>query len=205
MKTTLASVAVALLLVMSLASPAMAGSSGTISSKGPFTEADIYSVDSSGIYREIYVYASTSTDHQPGGPPAGSLFAYVIYLVVDTNTNTLIDEGSGLVDATPVVGKKLGSASVTAAGTAYSFIDNSAHTVSVDLNFTADSPVETESYVLHFSVGSAKLVEKFTGSIVDSSSATTGDATLDGVDLGSLSVYFSDFGVTKSSALTVLH
>jgi hypothetical protein len=205
MKTTLASVAVALLLVMSLASPAMAGSTGTVSSKGPFTEADIYSVDSKGIYREIYVYGSTSTDHQPGGPPAGSLFAYVVYLVIDTNTNTFIDEGIGIVDATPVVGKKLASATLTASGTAYSFVDNSPHTVTVDLDFTADSAVETESYVEHISVGTAKVVVKFAGSIVDSSSATTGDATLDGVDFGSLNVYFSDFGVTKSSLLTVTH
>jgi hypothetical protein len=89
MKTTLASIVVAFVIMVSLASSAFAQvSSGTISSKGPYVDADIYSTDPNGIYREIYVDASTTTDHHPGGPPAGSPFVFVIYFIEDTITGT---------------------------------------------------------------------------------------------------------------------
>jgi hypothetical protein len=205
MKRAFASIAVAFLSVVSLAQSALAGSSGTVSSKGPFAEADVASIDSKGIYREIYVFASTSTDHQPGGPSAGSPFAFAVYVVVDTNTNTLIDEGIGTIDATFSVAKKLGSASISASGTILSLFDNSPHTVTVDLSLTADAPAETASEIVHITVGTAKIVQKFNETFVDSSNATTGDASLDDVDFGNFTTFFSDFGVSKSSMLTVSH
>jgi hypothetical protein len=193
--------AVAFLVVMSLVPSAMATSTGTVSSKGPFLDADIYSVDSNGIYREIYVAAGTTTSHQPGGPPANSPFVFVEYVVVDTTTNTLLDVGGGYIDGTFTVAKFFGSGSVSASGTVYSFIDGSAHTVSVDLSLTASGSPSENSYVEHFSVGTIKNVFKFSGT--DQPATATGDASLDDVDLGSFSENYADLESSKSSTLMV--
>jgi len=183
------------------ASAALAqASSGTISSKGPFVDADIYSTDSNGIYREIYVDASTSTNHQPGGPPANSSFTFVEYFTYDSNTGSY-DAGYGYIGGTFKVAANLASASLTASGTAYSVYDNSPHTVTLDLSLTASGPKMTESVVEHFSVGPVKYVNKFMGT--DQPATAAGDATLDSVDLGTFNQYFADIGSSKSSQLTI--
>jgi hypothetical protein len=202
MKITLASVvvAVAFLVVMSLAPSAMATSTGTVSSKGPLLDADVSSTDSNGIYREIFVEAGTTTSHTPGGPPANSPFVFVEYFYSDPNTG-VFDAGSGFIDGTFTIAKNLTTGSVTASGTAYSFYDGSAHTVTVDLSLTASGSAFTESYVEHRSVGTIKNVFKFSGT--DQPATATGDASLDGVDLGSFTSNFADLQFTKSSVLTV--
>jgi hypothetical protein len=200
MKTAVASLVVAFLGMISLVSSALAGSTGTISSKGPFVDAAIYSVDSSGNTTEIYVDASTATDHQPGGPPAGSTFVFAEYVVFDT-TGALIDYGYGYIDGSFTVAKKLTSGSVTASGTVYSAVDGSAHTVDLSLTLTPSGPSSTESYVEHFSIGPVKYVYKFSGT--DQPAIASGDASLDGVDLGSFSQYWADLGTSKSSQLQI--
>jgi len=202
MRIKIAVVAAAFLTVMSLDSAAQAqASSGTISTKGPFAEADIFGVDSSGIYREIYVFSSTSTNHSPGGPSTGSAVTYAYYLIVDANTGTFLDEGFGYLDGTLTVGKKLDSASLTATGTATSFFDSSTHSVDVDLTFTPSGPLQTTSYVEHVSFGTIKFVVKFAGTLANA--LLSGSASLDDVALDT--VYFADFGSSKSSQLTVTH
>ncbi|HWE39851.1 MAG TPA: hypothetical protein VG406_25095 [Isosphaeraceae bacterium] len=185
-----------------LAQPAFGqASSGTVSSKGPFLDADIFSVGSDGVYREIYVDAGASSNHQPGGPPAGSAFVFVIYVTQDASGN--FDEGFGLIDGTFTIDKKLTSGSITASGTVYSLFDGSPHTVSVSLDLTPSGPALDESYVEHISVGTLKIVNKFSGT--DVPATASGDGSIDGVDLGSFSEYFADLGSSKSSTLTISH
>jgi hypothetical protein len=202
MKTKVLAVAASLLTLMSLAPAALAqASSGTIATKGPFAEADIFSVDASGILREVFIFSSTSTDKSPGGPATGSAVTGAFYLIVDTNTDTLLDEGSGFIDGTLTVAKKLTSASLSASGTLTSFIDGSEHDIAVDLAFTPNGPPENESDIQHISFGTIKLVNKFSGTFVPADLTSDSSASLDGVALDSLSS--AEFGSTKSSTLTI--
>ena len=199
MKMKFAAIAAALLALVSMAPSALAqASSGTISTKGPYAEADIYSTDASGIYREIYVYSSTATTKQPGGPPAGSAVTYAYYIISDTNTGAF-DEGFGYINGTLTEGKKFSSASLVASGTLVSFFDGSAHAADLSLDFTPSGPAENVSYVEHISFGTLKFVFKFAGTFVRASLG--GSASLDGVGLDS--EFFADFGSTKSSSLTI--
>ena len=176
-------------------------SSGQINSKGPFVEADIYSYDADGIYREIYVYTSTTTDHQPGGPPYNSTFAIVFYDIYNTITGQY-DFGSGFLDApTLSVDKKLVFGSLNASGTAYSFIDGSAHTVSLALRFAPNGPQITSSGIRHFTVGSMKYTNKYSATYYNA--PPTGNASLDGFDFGNFGTNFADYGIAKSASLTI--
>jgi hypothetical protein len=195
-------VLVAAAMASGLASPAFGqASTGTVSSKGPILVADIFSVGTDGAYREIFVEAGTTTDHQPGGPPAGSSFIFVIYFTVDAAGNS--DEGAGYIDGSFAIDKHLTSGSVTASGAVYSSVDGSPHTVSLGLDLAPSGPAIDESYVEHRSMGTLKLVTKFSGTRVPATA--TGDAALDGVDLGDFSQYSAELGSTRSSTLTISH
>src|SRR5262245_52992865 len=142
MRTKFAVMAAALLALVCLAPAARADSTGTISTKGPYAEADVYSIDANGIYWEVYVYSSTASNKAPGGPATGSAVTYAFYVIYDTNTGAF-DEGFGYIDGTLSVDKKLTSASLSASGTLTSFFDGSTHSVDLDLDFTSDGPAET--------------------------------------------------------------
>ena len=149
MKMKVAAVAVAMVALVSLvpSTLAQAASSSTISTKGPFAGADIYSIDANGICREVYVYSSTVATKSPGGPAVGSAVTYAYYYVVDTTTSpeTILDAGFGYIDGTLTVAKKLTSASLSASGTLTSFVDSSSHSVAADLDFTPSGPAQVES------------------------------------------------------------
>jgi hypothetical protein len=176
-------------------------STGTISIKGPFAEADILHFDpNTNLNHEVFVLSSTAAIKVPGGPAVGSAETIALYAIYDATTGVVSDSGSGFIDGTLSVADNHSSASLVASGTlTSSVLPNTTLTVAFDLGFTPNGPAEHLSAIEHITIATQKVVLKADETLVPSN--LSGTATLGGVTLDQ--VIFADFGKTKSTTLTI--